>query len=52
MSGECFFVGYQEANGTSFSHTQARKILAAKYVATLLALAVSVPYWKFLGLIR
>jgi hypothetical protein len=61
MSGECFFLGYQDgpyqiayaaANGAPFSHTQARKILAAKYIATPLALAVSVPYWKFLGLIR
>lgn len=61
MIGECFFLGYQDgpyqiaysgANGTAFSHGQARKILAARYVATLLAVAVSVPYWKFLGLIH
>jgi anion transporter len=61
MIGECFLLGYQDgpyqiayagANGTAFSHTQARKVLAAKYAATLVALAVSVPYWKFLGLIH
>jgi DASS family divalent anion:Na+ symporter len=61
MIGECFVLGYQDgpyqiaysgANGTAFSHSQARKILAAKYVATLLALAVSIPYWKFLVFIH
>jgi anion transporter len=61
MIGECFLLGYQDgpyqiaysgANGTAFSHRQARKILAARYVATLLALAVSVPYWGLLGLIH
>lgn len=61
MIGECFLLGYQDgpyqiaysgAKGTAFSHSQARKVLAAKYVATLLALALSVPYWKFLGLIH
>jgi anion transporter len=61
MSGECFLLGYQDGpyqiayaggGGSAFSHGQARKILAAKYIATLLAIAVSVPYWKFLGFIR
>jgi di/tricarboxylate transporter len=61
MIGECFLFGYQDgpyqiahsgANGTAFSHSQARKILAARYVVTLLALAISVPYWRFLGLVR
>jgi DASS family divalent anion:Na+ symporter len=61
MIGECFLFGYQDGpyqiaysggNGTAFSHVQARKILAARYAATLLAIAISVPYWKFLGLIR
>ena len=61
MMGECFLLGYQDGpyqiayaggGGTAFSHGQARKILAAKYFATLLAIAVSVPYWKFLGFIR
>jgi anion transporter len=61
MIGECFLLGYQDGpyqiayaggGGTAFSHRQARKILAAKYLGTLLALAVSVPYWRFLGFIR
>lgn len=61
MAGECFLLGYQDGpyqiayagnRGLAFSHGQARKILGAKYLATLLAIAVSVPYWKFLGFIR
>ena len=61
MIGECFLFGYQDGpyqiayaggNGTAFSHVQARKILAARYAATLLAIAISLPYWKLLGLIR
>lgn len=61
MTTECFLLGYQDGpynvaysgvDGSAFSHSQARKILAAKYLATLLALAVSVPYWRFLGFIR
>ncbi len=61
MIGECFLLGYQDGpyqiaygggGGSAFSHSQARKILAAKYLATLLAVAVSVPYWRFLGFIR
>ena len=61
MAVECFLLGYQDgpyqiaysgAGGNAFSHGQARKVLAAKYLATLLAVAVSIPYWKFLGLIR
>lgn len=61
MTTECFLLGYQDGPynvaysggaGSAFSHTQARKILAAKYLATLLAIAVSVPYWRFLGFIR
>lgn len=61
MAAECFIFGYQDGpyqiayggtGGSPFSHGQARKILAAKYLATVLAIAVSVPYWQFLGLIR
>jgi anion transporter len=59
--GECFLLGYQDGpyqiaysagNGTAFSPGQARKILAARYSATLVALLISVPYWRLLGLIR
>jgi DASS family divalent anion:Na+ symporter len=61
MAGECFLLGYQDgpyqiayggAAGKAFSHGQARKVLGAKYLATFLAVAVSIPYWRFLGLIR
>lgn len=61
MAGECFLLGYQDGpyqiayggtGGTAFSHSQARKVLAAKYLATFLAVAVSIPYWRFLGFIR
>jgi DASS family divalent anion:Na+ symporter len=58
---ECFLLAYQDGpyqiaysstNGEAFTHSQARKILAVKLVATVLGLAISVPYWKLLGLIR
>jgi anion transporter len=61
MAGECFLLGYQDGpyqiayggiGGNAFSHRQARKVLAAKYLATFLAVAVSIPYWRFLGYIR
>ena len=61
MIAECFLLGYQDgpyqiaysgAGGRAFSHGQARKIFAARYLATLLAIAVSVPYWRFLGFVR
>jgi anion transporter len=61
MAGECLLFAYQEGSyqvtygvlgGKAFSHGQARKVLGAKYLATLLAVAVSVPYWTFLGFIR
>lgn len=61
MAGECFLFAYQDgpyqiaygsAGGKAFSHTQARRVLAARYFATVLAIAMSVPYWKYLGFIR
>jgi anion transporter len=57
---ECSILSYQDGpyqifyagfGRTAFSHRQARKVLAAKYGATFLALLVSVPYWTLLGLI-
>jgi DASS family divalent anion:Na+ symporter len=59
-AGECFLLAYQDGpyqiaysstNGHAFTHRQARKILAVKFVATILGVAISVPYWKMLGLI-
>jgi DASS family divalent anion:Na+ symporter len=61
MASESFFVSYQDGpyqiaysstSGQAFSHAQARKLLMAKSVATLLAIAASVPYWRMLGLIH
>lgn len=61
IASESFFLSYQDGpyqiaysstNGQAFSHAQARKLLLAKSFATLLAIAVSVPYWRMLGLIR
>lgn len=61
MASECFLLPYQDGpyqiaysstNGQAFSHAQARKVLLAKFMATLGAIAISVPYWKILGLIQ
>ena len=61
MACGCFFLQYQDSpyqiaysstNGQAFSHVQARKILVAKFIATLIGLALSVPYWKMLGFIH
>jgi DASS family divalent anion:Na+ symporter len=60
MACECFFLPYQDGpyqiaysstNGLAFSHDQARRILLAKCFATLGAVAISIPYWRTLGLI-
>lgn len=60
-ASECFLLTYQDGpyqiaysstSGQAFSHRQARKILAAKFLATLVAVAISIPYWRFLGLIE
>jgi di/tricarboxylate transporter len=60
MASECFFLSYQDGpyqiaysstQGLAFSHDQARKILLAKCIATFGAVAISIPYWRMLGLI-
>jgi len=60
MGNECMLLAYQDGpyqiaysstDGLAFSHWQARKILGAKMVSTVFAVAVSVPYWRLLGLI-
>jgi len=60
-ASECFFLPYQDGpyqiaysstNGQAFSHKQAQKILAVKFLATILAVALSVPYWTMLGLLH
>lgn len=61
IAAECFFLTYQDGSyqiayyntdGKAFSHVQARKVMTAKMLASLLAVSVSVPYWRFLGLIH
>lgn len=39
-------------DGQTFSHTQARKLMLCKCAATFIAIAASVPYWRWLGLIQ
>jgi anion transporter len=59
-ASECFFLPYQDGpyqiaysstNGQAFSHGQAQKILAVRFLATMLAVVISIPYWTMLGLL-
>lgn len=61
MIAECFILNYQDGpfqiaqasdGAPPFTNAQARKILAAKYLATFLAIIVSVPYWQWIGFVR
>lgn len=45
-------IAYYSTDGQTFSHNQARALMACKFVATFLAIAISVPYWRWLGLIQ
>jgi hypothetical protein len=45
-------IAYYSTDGNAFSHAQARKLMAVRFAANFLALAVSVPYWRLLGFIR
>ena len=45
-------ISYYSTDEKAFSHTQARKLMVAKLFASLLAIAISVPYWRMLGLIK
>ena len=49
---DSYQVAYYSTDGKAFSHGQARKLMVAKFVTSLLAIAISVPYWKMLGFIR
>lgn len=60
MATESWFLPYQtdsyqivyySTDEQAFSHAQARKLMVAKFFASLLALILSVPYWRMLGLI-
>ena len=61
MSLEAWFLPYQNSSyqityystdEKAFSHAQARKLMIVKFITSLLAIAISVPYWRVLGFIR
>jgi anion transporter len=43
---------YCTTGGEAFSHRQARRLMIVKFAATFVALLISVPYWRYLGLVR
>lgn len=45
-------MAYYSTEEKAFSHAQARRLMVAKFFASFLAIAISVPYWKMLGFIR
>lgn len=49
---DSYQIVYYSTEEKAFSHAQARKVMVAKFFATLLAIAISVPYWRMLGLIK
>jgi anion transporter len=49
---DSYQIAYYSTDETAFSHIQARKLMMVKFVVSLLAVALSVPYWRMLGFIR
>lgn len=49
---DAYQIAYYSTDGNAFSHAQARKLMAVRFAANFLALAVSVPYWRLLEFIR
>lgn len=49
---DVYQVAYFGTGEQGFSHAQGRRFLAAKLLVSLLAIVVSVPWWRMLGLIR
>lgn len=47
-----YLVAYQIVGGKAFSHRQARQLMAVKFLVSFLAVAISVPYWSWLGFIE
>ena len=45
-------IAYYSTDEKAFSHSQARKLMIAKLFVSLIAIAISVPYWRIIGLIR
>ena len=48
----CYQIAYFGSEGRSFSHTQARKLMCVQTLAIVIAITISVPYWRFLGFIQ
>jgi DASS family divalent anion:Na+ symporter len=46
-----YLVAYSVTDGRLYSHSQARWISCAYAVVTLLGLALTIPYWRWLGLL-
>ncbi len=49
---DSYQIVYYSTDEKAFSHAQARKLMVAKFFASLLAIVISVPYWRMLGLIK
>lgn len=47
-----YLVAYSASEGRLYSHAQARRVGYAYVVVTLAGLALSVPYWRFIGLLQ
>jgi di/tricarboxylate transporter len=47
---DSYLIAYSSTGGNAFSHRQAQKVMALKFITSFLALAVSIPYWRALGL--
>ena len=47
-----YLLAYSSTEGKAFTHAQGRKLMLAKFFASIIAVAISVPYWKLLGLIH
>jgi DASS family divalent anion:Na+ symporter len=49
---DVYQIAYFGTGEQGFSHAQGRCFMAAKLVVSVLAIAVSVPWWRMLGLVR
>jgi hypothetical protein len=49
---DVYQITYFSTDERAFSHAQARKLMYAKLVVSLLAITISVFYWRMLGFIH
>jgi hypothetical protein len=49
---DVYQIAYFGTGEQGFSHAQGRRFMVAKLAVSLLAIAVSVPWWRALGLVR